>query len=101
MSWGITFVTDIFLSRITFENIDQVEYEIDGIKAQIQKDEDYIKMLSASNLRDIVPKEWEDDRISWLLKEVNHYFESIKENTKLLVLLELYLKYLNKQQTKQ
>ena len=96
MSWGVDFNADIFLYHQDYsENIYQVE---DKINLNIEAIQDCITKLSmiasSTDLKGIVPKDYQDEPIDWIQVEVKQQVEMLKEYFVENKLLELYKEYL-------
>lgn len=96
MSWGIDFNADIFLSHQDYsENIYQVEDRINSNTEAIQDCITKLSMIASStDLKGIVPKDYQDEPIDWIQVEVKQQIEMLKEYFIENKLLELYKEYL-------
>ena len=96
MSWGIDFNADIFLSHQDYsENIYQVEDKINSNTEAIQDCITKLSMIASStDLKGIVPKDYQDEPIDWIQVEVKQQVEMLKEYFVENKLLELYKEYL-------
>jgi len=98
MGWGIKFNADIYLSKQTYENKIDVEKKINELEQELVELECKLKMFASANLKDILPKYWNDDPILWLNNQIDDIFEQIYENHLNLIQIEQYLEYLNNKQ---
>ena len=97
MSWGIDFKTNIFLNKISFNKHNELQEVSDCIleHEQICKDaETLIKMYASSNVADIVPSDWEDDKIGYINFSLNPILENLEDERFILFQLRLYKQYL-------
>lgn len=100
MSWGTEFKTDIYLSRQSYSSKYEVEEEMEKIENSIKDVENRIKMYVSSNPKDIIPDDWNEEPISWLNNNITEEFELYSECLIDRYKLNLYLKYLNENETK-
>lgn len=101
MSWGIEFKTEIFLEyREHQTNVSEVEAALDNLDVEIAQIESSLNMLASATLRDILPSEWNDSPIQWLYQQTNDLFNELKSNAIKRYQLQLYLQYLQDEDTK-
>ena len=94
MAWGTEFKADIYLNRMSFNSILEINSKLKENDLWIKSNKDKIKMLCSSNVRDVVPEEWKDEPVEWLNIQCNDYINQIIEYEKENQLLELYKEYL-------
>jgi len=94
MGWGIGFKADVYLSRMQFNSIQEVEEKIEENRKDIEDAKQRIKMFVSATPNSIIPKEWEEEPINWLVNSVNDLFELIEDYTRENVLLNQYVEYL-------
>ena len=96
MSWGIDFKADIYLSKQDYsENIFQVQDRIKELNDLITSLIAELKMYASATPSDIVPKEWELEKIRWLNTQIDEIMENLLEYNIEANHLELYKDYLN------
>ena len=97
MGYGIDFTADIFLSRVTINN----EYELDAIieetEESIATTKTSLSMLAASNIRDVTPKEWYEEPIRWVQRQVDDLLQVLSDDIQFLQNLRYYKEYLDAQ----
>lgn len=92
MSYGTTIKTEIYLSRMIFENKGMLEGKIEETKQNIERSKQEILMYCASTPKDILSsKEWEEEIVSFINIKVNDLLYQIEEGSVLLYKLELLL----------
>lgn len=94
MGWGIDFKADIFLNRISIENMYQLEDIIEEKKKELLMCKEQIMMFTSSTPKDIIPEEWKEEPIRFLQNEVDSILEDYNENMNLLRDLYYYKEYL-------
>ena len=94
MSWGINFKIDIELSRMSFNNIQEVKDKIEENESIINTLISEIKMFAASNPRDIVPVDWNEQPIDWINIQINEKINSYNEYSNETFKLYCYVEYL-------
>lgn len=94
MEYGIEFKADVYLSRMQFDSIQEVEEKIKENKSDIEDVKQRIKMFVSATPNSIIPKDWEEEPINWLVNSVNDLFELIEDYTRENVLLNQYVEYL-------
>lgn len=95
MGWGTSFKTDIYLSRIIFNNKIELEDKIKENKEYISKLIQKLKMFASANPKDIIDLEWKEEPINWISNQIDNLMESIEEFSYENYRLELYLDYIN------
>ena len=96
MGWGIEFKTDVYLNRMQFGSMQEVEEKIEENKLGIEDAKQRIKMFVSATPNSIIPKDWEEEPINWLVNSVNGWFELIEDYTRENVLLNQYVEHLEK-----
>lgn len=90
MGWGTDFTTDIYLSRMTFDN----EYQLDDKIKKVEKDINFaterILMYCSSNPSEVVIDDEGFEPIEYLHQRVKELLEEYEENVILLSKLEMY-----------
>ena len=89
MSWGTSFKTEVYLSRMSFDSQYELEHEIDELRHSIDTSREVLSMLAIANPRDIVTED--EDPIYSLKNRVADQVELIEDNAHKLALLQLYL----------
>ena len=95
MSWGINFISDIYLSRQSYSSKGEVEDRISELDKEIINCEATLKMYASANPKDIVPPDSIEDQIFWLNHQINETLESYQELLMDRYRVYLYLEYLN------
>lgn len=90
MGWGINFNSDIYLSRISADNQFQLEDLIADKEKYISDLEKELLMYVSANPAELVPKDWEEEKIGFLKNQVETLLEEIKESEVTLFKLYLY-----------
>ena len=96
MGWGIDFKADVYLNRMQFGSMQEVEEKIEENKLGIEDAKQRIKMFVSATPNSIIPKDWEEEPINWLVNSVNGWFELIEDYTRENVLLNQYVEHLEK-----
>jgi len=96
MGWGTDFTINIFLNKKIYVSREEVEDRVEELEADIKGDYNKLMMFASSNIKDIVPKDWNDEPINWLHREIGSILETIEEYQYELFNLQLYLDYLKK-----
>lgn len=95
MGWGIDFNVDLYIQKENFnEDINQVEDKIEEIQERIRSNQDSILMYASVSPKDIIPKNWEDEPISFIKYNINEILEDLDSLYHKLFLLEAYKNYL-------
>jgi hypothetical protein len=79
MGWGINFTTDIYLSRTSFNDRQEVLDKISENEIEIRKLVEQIKMFAIANVRDIVPEDWKEEPVLWISLGIDGLMEQISE----------------------
>lgn len=77
MGWGTNFTTDLYLNRIMFNYLWEVDKKIEDNTASIKTLFNKIRMYSIATPSDIVSSEWKDDIIGWINTEINGIEEEL------------------------
>ena len=64
---------------------------IEIVEKNIKLIEDKLHMYAISNVKDITPKEWEDEPVRWVHDQIEELLTDYKEYTERLVNLKHYL----------
>lgn len=94
MSWGIDFKADVFLKRMSINNIEHLKDIIQEEEDNLKDYKEQIMMFVSSTPSDVIPDEWNDAPIKFLQLELNSIFEQYKETIMLLKDLYYYKEYL-------
>jgi hypothetical protein len=100
MGYGIDFKANVYLNKMKFNDIQEVNAKIEDNVRAIRDAKQKIQMFVSATPNSIVPKEWEDEPINWLVNPVNDLFELIEDYTRENVLLNQYLSYLENNKIK-
>lgn len=91
MGWGTTIKTEIYLSRMIFENRGLLEDEIEELEKTIERNKQEILMYCSANPKDIVPKDLDEEAIGFISNKVNDLLNDIEYNSVMLYKLNLLL----------
>jgi len=91
MSWGTSFKTEIYISRIVFENKGLLEDTIKETERNIERSKQQILMYASASPNDIISDDWKEESISFINIKVNDLIYQIEEDTELLYKLNLLL----------
>ena len=91
MGWGTEFKTEIYLNRMTFENKGILEDEIEELEQTIERYKRELLMYCSANVRELIPKDWDEEPITFIYNKVNELLSQLEEDTLLLYKLELLL----------
>lgn len=80
MGWGSTHKCDVYFSKETIETLNDVELAIEDCDKNIQTIRETILMYSSGNINDIVPKEWDEEKIEFIKIRIGNLFEELWEN---------------------
>jgi hypothetical protein len=94
MGWGIYFNTQVYLSRMSFSDIDDVNRKIEENNRSIKDLSCQIKMMGSANPKDIIPDEWKEEPIRWISNEIDSLLELIGDFERENARLYLYVDYL-------
>lgn len=92
MGWGTDFTTNIYLSRQIFKSSFQLEDKIKEIEKEISEIKSKILMYASSNIKDILPEEWNNEPIHFIQVNVTEDLDLLEEK-----IIELYNLMLYKQ----
>jgi hypothetical protein len=93
MGWGTDFKADLYLSRIIFTSIGEIEDKLKEYDESINNIEAEIKMYASSTPKDIIPDDYKDEPINWLTLRLNELYENYRESLINGFKLSLYLEY--------
>lgn len=99
MGWGTIFNTKIYLSRVVFDSIHELNDTISSTESIIEKYKANLKQYASATPKDIIPKEWEDEPINWLGNSIDECLEVLEENIEYLQKLRLFKQLLEETQT--
>lgn len=94
MSWGIDFKADVYLIRESFASKLEVEDVIEECYDDMEGVKKRIAMYMASSLSEVVPKDWEEDKVLFLSNELADLFQSYDDYFRRSLRLEMFLEYL-------
>ena len=94
MSWGIDFKADVYLLRESFASKLELEDTIEECYDDMEDVKKRIAMYMSASLKEVVPEEWEGDKILFLRNELSDLFESYDSYFKRAIKLEMFLEYL-------
>lgn len=91
MSWGTDFTADLYLNRMKFSSKlhaeERLQEEIDLLESIRTK----VAMFSSSNIRELVPSDWEEQPIDFIYNSVQELLDEYDEVSRLVFLLETYI----------
>ncbi len=94
MGWGTAFKTEVYLNKMTFQNIYELEIAIESAEAYITQSEKKLLMLAAASPKDICDEDVEVSPLSYIQTETQELIDSLLEDKERLVLLELFKEHL-------
>jgi len=94
MGWGTSFNTDIYLSRMTFTDVNDVNDKIYENRKYIKDLLSQIKMFGSANPKDIIPEDWKEEPMRWISNEIDSLMEQILDYENENLRLGLYADYL-------
>lgn len=94
MGWGTNFNTDVYLSRMTFTDVNDVKDKINENNNYISDLLSQIKMIGSANPKDIIPEDWKEEPIRWISNEIDSLMEQILDFERENVRLNQYEDYL-------
>ncbi len=95
MGWGTDFVTNVYLSHMSFSSKYELENKIEENNKSIEDAKKRIQMFVAASPKDIIDPEWKEQPIDWLVNSTEVWFEVMGDAIKENVRLYLYLDYIN------
>lgn len=94
MGWGIDFKADVYLSRESFNSVEELKDSIDECYSDMEDVKNQIGMYMAASVSDIVPDDWDDEKVPFLRNRLRDLFESYDMYFKRAIKLEMFLEYL-------
>lgn len=91
MSWGTSFKTEIYISRIVFENKGLLEDTIKETEKNIERSKQQILMYASASPNDIISDDWKEESISFINIKVNDLLIQIEDDSVLLYKLNILL----------
>lgn len=88
MSWGINFKVDVYLSRMTFTSVYQVEEKIKELEDELNTAREILSMLAIATPNTII--EQDEDPIYSIKNRVSDQIDLIIDSQHDLTLLKLY-----------
>ena len=79
MGFGTDFEINIFLNKQKYRTKEEVKEKIKGLEDYMYSVKCKLKMFASSNLSETVPKDWNDEPINWLHREIGSILETIEE----------------------
>lgn len=70
MGWGTTFTTEIYLSRLRFENIYQLEDKIREECEYLERIKNKLFIMVGSDMMKVIPEDSRENPISWIEEQV-------------------------------
>lgn len=101
MGWGIEFNIDIFLSKMQFSSLDDLQDTIDDTEDTINRIQSKILMYASASIDLIVPNDWEEEPIDFVNMKVTSLLDDLREELELVSKLNLYAEYLKEKQKKE
>lgn len=99
MSWGTDFKADIYLSRQMYNGVWEVKDRIEEIDKELAEIGGKLKILSGATPKDIIPDEWKESPVQWINNEIETLLDDYQENLIHRYTLNLYLRYLEDENT--
>jgi hypothetical protein len=89
MGWGTDFTAEIFLNREVFSSNSDLEYKIEELKQFIENHKKEISMYVSANPKDIIPDDWKEDGLNFLIFKLKEIFENYEADLIMLAKLEM------------
>lgn len=90
MGWGTSFTAELYLSKKVFKHKYELESAIEYCEDEIENIKSNIHMYASSNINDVVPKEFENEKISFIQREMSQLLRDLQDETIKLHLLRIY-----------
>lgn len=94
MGWGIDFKADIFLNKMSIQNIFDLNDIIEEKESELEAMKIAIYMYASSDPKLLISDDWKDDPIVFIQLKVKEILTEIEELTTLLTNLYHYKEYL-------
>lgn len=94
MSDGIEFNPNIFLPRVFFKTLKDLEDKIKADQDTIESIILELCMYAATNLKDIVPEDWKEDSVMFVKNKIKELTEDLLDIHSNLVFYELFKSHL-------
>jgi len=93
MGFGTSFKTEVYLNRLTFSHLSEVEEKVEDRRLHIEDIKRRLLMFASANVRDIIPDDWKDEPINWVNNNVDDLLSDFVTNVRELMHLEAFLEY--------
>ena len=93
MGWGTSFKQEIYLNRVIFDDISDVQDAIKDKELSIADAEKRMLMFASSNIKDVVPDEWKDEPINYIHNQVSALIEEMMSDHLDLLNLRSFFSY--------
>lgn len=94
MGWGIDFKADIFLNKMSIQNIFDLNDIIEEKESELEAMKIAIYMYASSDPKLLISDEWKDDPIVFIQLKVKEILNEIEELITILKNLYHYKEYL-------
>ena len=79
MGWGTTFKPEVYLTRVHYKTMDEIDEKIEELTKAIESSKQTISMMVSSTPKDIVKTDEEGCVISDIQVNLNETFEFLEE----------------------
>ena len=98
MGLGTTFITEVYLHKETYFNVEDVKDKIQELQDNIERYKTRLKLMVISTPKDVMSEDENDvDIIWWVNNNVSEILHEMEEDVHHLALLNLYLEYLQEE----
>lgn len=98
MGCGTTFITEVYLHKETYSNVEEVKSKIQELENNIEHYKTRLKLMVISSPKEVMSEEEKDmDVIWWVDNNIGELTEQMEEDVYHLALLNLYLEYLQEE----
>ncbi len=84
MGWGTDFTADLFLNRIAFTHPSELDDKIEELEYSIEEAKKELAMYAVSNIKDVVPDDWQEDAVIFIRRRINEITEQMLEDQMVL-----------------
>jgi len=84
MGWGTDFTADIFLNRLSFTHPSELDDKIEELEYSIEENKKELAMYAVSNIKDVVPDEWQEDAVIFIRKRIAELTDQMLDDQRVL-----------------
>jgi DNA-binding transcriptional regulator WhiA len=88
MAWGTEFTADLYLSRLQFNSVEEIDQAIQDENDNIARVFNRLTMLAAGSAKDLVSPEYEGDVMGFINFEINDAEQTFRESYQRIMMLE-------------